>query len=186
MHRLLILALFTAPVTAAQGIINTARLTPSALNFESGPNDRPLACDVTPIRPILNFSFRFQAGYVVHVPMQQYSGPGHFWGTLMRVTPESGDQKPVYLGGRTRLPPIPQTKMQLELGGGFLLGEGRYRVAWKLFDDAGRVCRKNWTIDAKLSRGERKVKVALPPWLASCPRKKAMLFGRLSRMVPPS
>jgi len=36
-------------------------------------------------------------------------------------------------------------------------------VNWKLIDDSGRVCRKTWTVDAKLRHSERKVKVALPP-----------------------
>jgi hypothetical protein len=62
-----------------------------------------------------------------------------------------------------RLPAVPPTKSQLEFFGFYLLGEGRYDVAWKLMDDTGRVCRKNWKIDAKLKHGEGMVKVALPP-----------------------
>lgn len=163
MHRLLILALFTTAVACAQNIFDPLKLPPAMSDFDGGFHDVPLQCDVTAIRPTLNFGFRFQAGYIVRVPMQQYFGPGHFWIIASRITPEGGDRKPVYMGGRTRLPDIPHTKVELELGGGFLLGEGRYQVAWKIFDDTGRVCRKNWTIDAKLSRSERKVKVALPP-----------------------
>ena len=67
--------------------------------------------------------------------MRQFFGPGHLWVVLARITPEGGDRKPVYVGGRTRLPDIPRTKVELELGGGFLLGEGRYQVgkvnAWE-------------------------------------------------------
>jgi hypothetical protein len=163
MHRFLTLVLLTASGAAAQSIVDPARFTPAMLDFDGGFHDQSLQCDVTPIRPGLNFSFRFQAGYVVRVPMSQYSGRGHLWFMLARVTPEAGDRKPVYLGARMRLPEIPPTKVEWEVGGGFLLGEGRYQVAWKMFDDAGRVCRKNWRIDARLTRSERKVIVALPP-----------------------
>lgn len=163
MRRLPILMLLTASGAAAQSIVNPARLSPATMDFDGGFHDLPLQCEVTPIRPGLNFGFRFQAGYSVRVPMSQYLGKGHLWVTLARVTPEGGDRKPVYLGARMRLPEIPPSKVEMEFGGGFLLGEGRYQVAWKMSDDAGRVCRTNWRIDARLTRGERKVKVALPP-----------------------
>ena len=162
MRRFLILVLLTAFGAAAQSIVEPARLSPAVMDFEGGFHDLPLQCEVTPIRPALNFGFRFQAGYVVRVPMSQYLGKGHVWAVLARVTPEEGDRKPVYLGSRMRLPEIPPTKVEMELGGAYLLGEGRYQVAWKMEDDAGRVCRKNWRIDARLTRSEGKVKVALP------------------------
>ena len=121
-----------------------------------------MRCEVTPIKPSLNFGFRFQAGYVVHVPMNQYSGAGHGWAMVTRITPEGGGQQPVYLGSRVGLPPIPKTKIELEVGGGYLLGEGRYDVNWTLLDDAGRVCRGSWRVDARLGRRERQVKLAMP------------------------
>ena len=113
------------------------------------------------MRPLLNFSFRFQAGYLVRVPMEQYFGPGHRWGIVTRITPEGGS--PVYFGNNFRLPDVPKTRNSAEIGGGYQLGEGRYQVRWVLADETGRVCRKDWTIEAKLNRGERKVKVAMAP-----------------------
>jgi hypothetical protein len=163
MARFLILVLLTASGAAAQSIVDPARLSPAMMDFDGGFHDLPLRCEVTPIRPTLNFGFRFQAGYVVRVPMSQYLGKGHVWTVLARITPEDGNRKPVFLGFRTRLPEIPPTKIEMELGGGYMLGEGRYQVAWKMWDDAGRVCRKNWKVNARLTHGERKVKVALPP-----------------------
>jgi len=160
---MLIVALLAATPLAAQSLIDPARLTPSMMNFEGPLAGPPLACQVIPIKPALNFSFRFQAGYVVRVPLVQYRGKGHFWVSLARITPEQGNGKPVYLAARMRLPEIPPTKTQMEFGGGYLLGEGRYRAAIQLSDDTGRVCRKSWSIDVKLTHGERMVKVAIPP-----------------------
>ena len=60
--------------------------------LDPGPNDRPLRCDVTPQKPLLNYSFRFQAGYVVSVPMNQYQGSGHTLTTMVRITPDGSSQ----------------------------------------------------------------------------------------------
>jgi hypothetical protein len=163
MRRVPILVLLTAAGALGQTLVNPARLSASLKDFDRGFRDLPLQCEVTPIKPALNFGFRFQAGYVVRVPMGQYRGPGHAWTILTRITPAEGTREPVYLLYRTVLPDIPQTKVVLELGGGYLLGEGRYEVAWKLVDDSSRVCGHHWSVDARLSRGERQVKVAIPP-----------------------
>ena len=82
---------------------------------------------------------------------------------MTRVTPRGGDQKPVYLINVVRLANIPQTKLDLEVVGGFLLGQGNYTVEWALYDEKMRVCRKQWRVDASLKVSERKVKVAMPP-----------------------
>jgi hypothetical protein len=161
MRRFAILMLLAASTVAAQTIVDPARFPAAMMDFDGSLHEPPLKCDVTPVRPMLNFGFRFQAGYAVSVPMSQYLGKGHLWAVLARVTPEGGG-KTVYLGSRMWLPEIPATKAQLEFVGGYLLGEGRYQVAWKMWDDSGRVCRKSWTVDARLTRAERKVKVTLP------------------------
>lgn len=147
---------------AAEGQVslNPLRIPARRLSFDRQPGEQPLRCDVRPLRPTLDFSFRFQAGYVVRVPMEQFIGSGHTWNVLMRITPEGG--QPAYLGSRTRLPDIPKNKAEMQLAGGYLVGEGRYRVAWQLYDDAGRVCRSAWNVEAKLARSERKVRMAIP------------------------
>lgn len=147
----------------AQNIINPARLSPRLRDLESSWNEKPLECSVTPIKPALNFSFRIQAGYTVRIPMNQFEGRGHGWIMLTRITPQWGDRKPVYLASRTPLPEVPKTKVEIEMGGGYLLGEGRYDVRWMMIDDQDRACHKDWTIDAKLTRAERLARVAMPP-----------------------
>jgi hypothetical protein len=159
--RPLAIALLLASACAAQVIVDPARLGSVVKVFDPQAGEKPLRCEVTPIKPSLNFSFRFQAGYVVRVPMNQYSGSGHGWVMLTRITPEGG-QKPVYLVSRTRLPSIPKTKVEVEVGGGYLLGEGRYEVKWILLDDADRACRGSWRVDAKLGRHDRQLNLAMP------------------------
>ena len=161
--RPLVIAVLLASACAAQSIVDSARLGSVLKVLEPQAGEKPLRCEVTPIKPSLNFGFRFQAGYVVRVPMNQFSGPGHGWAMLTRITPEGGGQKPVYLVSRTRLPSIPTTKVDVEVGGGYLLGEGRYDVKWAMLDDAGRVCRGSWHVDARLGRRERQMKLSMPP-----------------------
>lgn len=127
-----------------------------------------LACDVEPVKPSLSFGFRFRAGYIFRVPLTQYvalnqpSGARHRWSVLTEITPE-GSTQPVDLLDILRLPAVLNNKVLGEAGGGYLLGEGHYRVKWMLLDDLGRVCRKDWRIEVKLSRAESSARVAMPP-----------------------
>jgi hypothetical protein len=160
--RPLAIALLVASACAAQTIVDPGRFGSVLKSLEPRAGEQLLRCEVTPIKPSLNFSFRFQAGYVVRVPMNQYSGAGHGWAMITRITPEGGGQKPVYLASRTMLPSIPKTKVAVEVGGGYLLGEGRYDVNWTLLDDTDRVCRGSWRVDAKLGHSDRQLNLAMP------------------------
>lgn len=75
----------------------------------------------------------------------------------------TGSRRPWYLADTVRLPPVPATKAQAEGEGSFFVGEGRYLVKWLLFDNQGRICRKEWKIDARLSSGARKIDPLVPP-----------------------
>ena len=111
----------TAP---AQSIVNPIRLRGAIAQLEiAQAGEQALRCDVSPIKPSLNFSFRYQAGYMVTVPMNQYLGSGHGWSMLTRITPEGGDRKPVYLLSRIPLPRVPKTNVEVE--GGRRLPAGR-------------------------------------------------------------
>ena len=164
MRYALILALAASTAAPAQSIANPNRLRSVIAQLEGGQaGEQALRCEVSAIQPSLNYGFRYQAGYVVTVPMNQYRGSGHGWRTLTRITPEGGDGKPVYLISRIPLPQVPKTNVEVTVGGGYLLGEGVYKVRWMMLDDTGRVCRKSWRVDVHLSRAERQVKVAMPP-----------------------
>jgi hypothetical protein len=164
MRSALVLALAACTTAGAQSIVNPNRSRSVIAQLESGQaGEQALRCDVSAIKPSLNYSFRYQAGYMVTVPMNQYIGSGHGWAMLTRITPEGGDRKPVYLMSRIPLPQVPKTNIELRVGGGYLLGEGAYNVRWMMLDDSGRVCRKSWRVDVHLNRADRKVKVAMPP-----------------------
>ena len=160
----LILALAAAASADAQSIVNPNRIRSLITQIESESRQEPaLHCDVSPIKPALNYGFRYQAGFTATVPLHQFEGSGHGWATLVRITPEGGTRNPVYLISQTGLPPVPKTKAELPFGGGYLLGEGAYQVRWMMLDDSGRVCRKNWRVEVKLAHSDRNVKVTMPP-----------------------
>src|ERR1700676_5184254 len=91
------LALLMTSTAAAQYVIDRPRAE-RLLAAHAG--DRPLHCDVIPVPANFIFSFRFQTGYLVRMPLKQYAGQGHHWNILMRVTP-AGGAGPPFLRGRT-------------------------------------------------------------------------------------
>ena len=157
----MLLSTCSTPVFA-QASADRANLAPIRSHLDPRRGERPVACEVEPGKPSLSFGFRFRAGYIFRVPLTQYSGARHRWSVVTEITPE-GTTQPVTLVDVVRLPAILNTKVLGEAGGGYLLGEGRYRVRWILLDDLGRVCRKGWQIEVKLSRAESSAKVAMPP-----------------------
>ncbi|MBZ5608823.1 MAG: hypothetical protein LAP38_11220 [Acidobacteriia bacterium] len=154
--RVIFAAGFLATLASAfgQALIDPSDAAHIAPYFEPDRREKILRCEVSPIPPGLNFSFRFQTGYVFRVPMEQFRGPGHRWSIVTRVRPEGGAQ-PSYLGAEIGLPNVPKTKRVVEWGGFYWVGEGRYSVDFLLYDDASRICRKHWTMEAKLSDSER-------------------------------
>ncbi|HEX4593250.1 MAG TPA: hypothetical protein VH157_03195 [Bryobacteraceae bacterium] len=146
-----------AATASAQYAIDPAR---GAKFFAAHADDRSMHCEVIPVPARLSFSFRFQTGYVVRMPLKQYAGPGHHWNILVRVVPEGG-AAPFYLGSYTRLRNAPKTNAQGEFGGAYQVGEGRYAVDWMLADDMNRTCRKSWKVEAKLDHRERGLKLGM-------------------------
>lgn len=155
---LAVMAGLLAVNTAAQTVVDPARLPPEVRGFDPNAVHLPVPCAVDPIQPSLNFGLRFETGYVLSVPLHVYHGSGHRWSLVFRVMPEGG--RPVYFLDSVEVPAVPQPDAVGAVRGFFLLGEGHYEVKWSLLDDQGRICRKEWTLDAKAPRGEQ---VLMPP-----------------------
>jgi hypothetical protein len=151
--------LLCAGAISAQNLAEPAQIVDLAKLLEPHPDEQPLRCTVKTVKPILDYAFRFEAGYSFQVPLNQYSGPGHTWTVLAEVTPQAGKGSPVYLFHPLDLLKVDKIGANMGATGGYLLGEGRYSVKWLLLDDLGRACRKNWQIEA-----DRKGRlVAMPP-----------------------
>lgn len=162
MIRYVLLALVLSPLIGAQTLTTAEEIRRALAQVPADETDPWLDCAVAPIKPVLSFGLRLQAGYVFRFPLRQFPGPGHSLTVLTTVTPE-GSREPVHLIDHLALPAIPRTDMDGESGGGFFVGEGRYHVNWLLFDDQGRKCMTSWGIDARLDRAGRAVKLVMPP-----------------------
>jgi len=84
-----------------QVLVGPGRLPSAIKTFEPERGEQTLVCKVDLIPPQLNFSLRFQAGYIARVPANQLLGPGHRLRAFLRVVPEA-DAHPVYLASFTR------------------------------------------------------------------------------------
>jgi hypothetical protein len=147
-----------------------------------------MRCDIGPVRPALNFGLRFQTGYKIDIPLNQFWGTGHKLNILVRVTPDG--REPTYLSNIETLPDVPVTKVDGEILGKFVVGEGSFGVDALVEDDSQRVCRGKWRLQAKLSGSERELIATTRPGsveefspVARRGPKTSPRIGRLTVMI---
>ena len=138
--RQLLIAVLLAWAASAQVVVSPSDIPAAARRLEPREGEKILRCDVDTSRAEINFGLRFQAGYVLRVPLVQYSGTGHLWQIVLKITPEGGE--PTYLTDRFQLPTVVDSQYNGETSGTFLLGEGHYEVGFAVIDDKDRVCRR--------------------------------------------
>ncbi len=133
------------------------RLSPSDTAILDGHEiRRDFNCLVKPIRPELGFDFSLHSGYTVTVSLKDLAGPGDELTALFRVIPDDSPDRSAYFDQKWRVPPIARNaKGTADLRGGFLLGEGKFRVDWLMRDGNGRYCSTSWSISAD-ARGRNK------------------------------
>ena len=135
-----------------------------------GKLDR-LACDVSEARPFLDYTFRFAAGYFIACPVRIFGGEANTIFIYIRVTPDRGET--VTLRDSFGIPAMPgdlrprvnvrQVSTEIDVSGGFGVGEGRYTVEIILCDEGNRVLRKHWRITAARSRAEQSTDLTVKP-----------------------
>jgi hypothetical protein len=150
--------------------------------FDKRPTGGPLNCRVETHKPFLDFSFRYEIGYLARCPLAQFQGKQTVLGTVLRITPENG--KPTLLGQSFPIPAAPaelrdrldfkHLHHELEFSGVFAAGEGKYQVELTIFDQHNRTYRKRWQAEAHphgnesqaipAIRPETVAAISLPPW----------------------
>ncbi|MFN9430070.1 MAG: hypothetical protein ACK6DX_07985 [Acidobacteriota bacterium] len=128
-----------------------------------------MLCRVLPFPARPNFEFQFWAGYDIAVPMKQFEKEGRErpMAIAVKVTPDQPGAKGTYLFSRAAFPSkIPPElwavkNAEMNLGGGFLVGMGKYQVELWVMDSAQRSCYRRWKVEAndtsvptKMSRNE--------------------------------
>jgi hypothetical protein len=129
--------------------------------FEKARGPAQLKCTISPIRPVLDFAFRFQTGYSLEFPLSQFDGPSHKLDTYVDVTGEGPAH--VYLTRSEALPRVAPAKADGQSTVLFAVGEGSYGVDVLIVDDHQRFCRNTWQIQARRAGSERQSAPPIPP-----------------------
>ncbi|SPE34031.1 conserved hypothetical protein [Candidatus Sulfopaludibacter sp. SbA3] len=145
---------------AAQTLVEPERLAAAREAFQTAGKSPQLRCEIKPVRPALNYGFRFQTGYVIDVPLNQFQGSGHDLTVFLQVVPDS--REATYLSSQQALPEVPATALDGEFTGRFVVGEGNYAVDALVQDDLGRACYSKWRIQARRTGRERELKPTTP------------------------
>jgi hypothetical protein len=168
LQRCLFLAVLTTASASAQELLTDGAAAVANRSFQRLSGRNTLKCAITAFRPVLDFAFRFDAGYVVDCPLYELAGKSSDLITFARVTPGGG--APVLFGEifHTPAPPAELARIDprhlhtlLEISGGFALGEGEYKVEVLVTDRRDRFYRKHWNVKARRDRGQRDVTISL-------------------------
>lgn len=137
--------------------------------LETLPSTATLKCTIHEWKPFLDFSFRFEAGYFVHCPFHEFGGKESKVAVYTRVIPQGGP--PVVMADLLLVPAVPadivaktnlkRLRAELDMSGGFAVGEGSYQADVLVTDDRNRFCRKHWSFKAELNRSQSSIPVAL-------------------------
>lgn len=178
----LFLLLLMAGSAAAQLPLDPKTEKMFARLIENDSKSERLDCSVDTFTPFLDFSFRYEIGYVVRCPVRQFNGKKTALGTILRV--KDGKGPLTTLGQFYSVPAIPaelkgkvdlqHLRNEIEFSGVFAAGEGNYEVQLLVFDEHNRRHRKTWHAKAHPHGDEARANaamepgsvapVSLPPW----------------------
>jgi hypothetical protein len=150
--------------------------------LENDTKGERLDCRVDTFTPFLDFSFRYEIGYVVRCPVREFGGKQTALGAILRV--REGKGPVTTLGQSYSVPALPaelkdkvdlqHVRNEIEFSGVFAAGEGDYDVQLFIFDEQNRRCHKTWHAKAHPHGDETRAEaamqpgsvapVSLPPW----------------------
>jgi len=151
---ILFLALTSATVAHAQAPLPPELVANANRLFDEYGKHSDLHCSITRFDPFLDFTFRYEAGFLISVKPAEFA-PGGRFGALLRATPEGG--KTEIFGEEFEIPPIPAVmakqlgpkelgKIELQMSLGFALGDGHYAIDLLLMDKENHSCHAHWNL----------------------------------------
>jgi hypothetical protein len=143
-----------AASAAAQSPLTPKAQAGIAYLFDKAAMANPLDCHVETRKPFLDFSFRYEIGYIVRCGIGQFNGAETRLGMLLRVTPLHGS--PTVLGESFLLPAIPEEAKvrvnlkrlhaEVQFSGVYAAGEGAYENELVVTNEQNRIFRKTWHV----------------------------------------
>lgn len=123
-----------------------------------------LPCNVSRMKPELDWDFTFHTGYQVRVPVTELVGNGNELTVLFRVVPQDHPDYPAYLMQKTRIPTLEAGSKGQQGGfeGVFTLGEGKYHVDWMMRDQREHICATSWDLETRLNSKDSQLRQWIP------------------------
>ena len=148
---------FAAAILAsAQPRVEPGRVAEVARAFESARSAPRLQCDMRGTPPALGYGLTYRAGYLLDLPLHQFSPGPHPVHVFLRVTLQGGP--PAYFDQVSAVRALPARRTDARLSGSFDLGEGSYEVTGLARDESGRACLANWKTQVKPDAAERELR----------------------------
>jgi hypothetical protein len=159
MRRAAMVLLFTT-IASAQALLSPSEAERERQRFASRSDEVALKCEVTPVAPTVNLSFRTEAGYIFHVPRRDSRLSGG-WTVFTAITPEQG--KPAYLLAHNSPAQTTNTGSNFDIPGAYFLGAGHYSVEATIREGDHLMCRQHWKVDVAPPHGDRGIPLAIAP-----------------------
>jgi hypothetical protein len=116
---------------------------------------KPVPCRIEKYPATLDYGLRVWSGYSLSVPaaVLEEGDPPREVITVLRITAQNPKGDVAHLYQRLSVPDPPNVanlkKVEMRLGGGWLLGRGEYRVEMLMMTTAGGECRGAWTVKSR-------------------------------------
>ena len=160
--------LLTVPPARGQEPLSAAATERVGRIFDIERSPIPLHCSIQAQRPMLDFAFRFDLGYIISCSLSTFAGRATDVFVYARVTAQGG--RPVLFADDYRVPEATdvaksnQLKQGFQMSGGFAAGQGQYRVEVLVMDQrTGSTSRKNWLAKVGRAGSKQAVQLAVPP-----------------------
>ena len=169
-HRLLLVSVtiwvLAVPMVKGQQALNAADSQRIAHFLDTDKSPDLLRCSIQPLKPLLDFALRYDAGYIVTCSFTRFEGRESHILIFARVTPEGG--KALLLGQYFLLPEErtnPRNlKQNFQMSGGFAVGEGKYQIEVMVGDrETHRQSKKSWSVRVAGSGNRQAGQFAVPP-----------------------
>ena len=149
-------------MSAGSGSSGSHLLSNDAAVLEIEDIKKDLPCSVTSVKPVMGFDLKFHSGYDITLPLRELAGEGGNLTIVLKVTPESAKDTPVYFSQRYNVPDIDdEARGDAFLQGSFDIGEGNYHVMWMMRDKQERVCSSAWDIVASLPAKDQAIRMPI-------------------------
>ncbi|MGA2073299.1 MAG: hypothetical protein ABSH52_07320 [Terriglobia bacterium] len=160
--------LLAVPPVKGQEPLSAADAEQVGRIFDLERSPLPLHCSIQPQKPMLDFAFRFDVGYIISCSLSTFEGRATDVFVYARITPQGG--RPLLFGEDYRLPEATdvtrhrQLKQDFQMSGGLAVGEGIYQVEVLVMDQrTARTSRKRWLARVGHAGEKRAVQLAVSP-----------------------